>query len=140
MGGDEPEWWWIFIPSSEADLSKLDAAKGASLLSRGAAAECSPGQRPGIRCVLKMSHGVAKEGLGIFRTYRCSCLPHAQPRALPGATLCRRSAALVGRRLMRNYFGQHCLRGGDKNPPPFRFISFFRYRDCAVVCGFCRVR
>jgi hypothetical protein len=61
-----------------------------------------------------MSHGVAKEGLGIFRTYRCSCLPHAQPRALPGARLCRRSAALVGRRLMRNYFGQHCLKGGDK--------------------------
>jgi hypothetical protein len=70
--------------------------KARLLLSRGAAAECSPGQRPGIRCVLKMSHGVAKEGLGIFRTYRCSCLPHAQPRALPGARLCRRSAALVG--------------------------------------------
>ena len=93
-----------------------DAARGASLLSRGAAAECSPGQRPGIRCVLKMSHGVAKEGLGIFRTYRCSCLPRAQLRALPGARLCRRSAALVGRRLMRNYFGQHCLRGEVAEP------------------------
>ena len=94
--------------------SAMMRQKARLLLSRGAAAECSPGQRPGIRCVLKMSHGVAKETLGIFRTYRCSCLPRAQPRALPGARLCRRSAALVGRRLMRNYFGQHCLEGGDK--------------------------
>jgi hypothetical protein len=29
-----------------------------------------------------------KDGLGIFRTYRRSWLPLAQPRALPGARLC----------------------------------------------------
>jgi hypothetical protein len=42
-----------------------------------------------------------KDGLGIFRTYRRSWLPLAQPRALPGARLCCRSAALLGCALRR---------------------------------------
>ena len=72
------------------------AAKAASLLSRRAAADLSPGQRPGIRCALIMSHGVAKEFLEIFRTYGAHAAGNFKPRALPGAKICRRSAAPIG--------------------------------------------
>ena len=44
----------------------------------------SHGQGPGIRCVLKMSHGVAKEGLGIFRTYRAHDVHTDNPGRCPG--------------------------------------------------------
>ena len=60
------------------------AAKAASLLSRRAAADLSPGQRPGIRCALIMSHGVAKSSWKSFAPTALTLQATSNPGLCPG--------------------------------------------------------
>src|SRR5437899_2507587 len=62
--------WQHICPNYAAGimrLSEIVAAKAASLLSRRAAAECSPGRQPGVCVVLRMSPGGATDPRDIRR-------------------------------------------------------------------------
>src|SRR5207249_3138690 len=48
-------WVDVRVVFHVSSLSEIGAAKAASLLSRRAAAECSPGRQPGVGVVLPMS-------------------------------------------------------------------------------------
>ena len=61
--------------------------------SRGAATECSPGRKPGVGVVLAHQ---PRRGERVFRPYGAEIVSKENPGLTPGATLCRRSAAVHG--------------------------------------------
>src|SRR5882672_2492780 len=83
-------------------------AEGASLLSRGAAAECSPGRKPGVGVVLDFKPRRGETVPGMFRPYGAVRPPDRKPTAYAvGYTL----PPLRGSDRMRfaRQFGQFCL-------------------------------
>jgi hypothetical protein len=52
---------------------------------------------PGFSGILMMSAGGAKDSHRLFRPYGAPCRIEVNPRAAPGAKICRRSAAQSGR-------------------------------------------
>ena len=72
------------------------ALKPAPLFSRGAATECSPGRKPGVGVVSERSPGGAKDSERLFRPSGAEIVSKENPGLAPGATLCRRSAAVHG--------------------------------------------
>src|SRR5467141_737670 len=61
--------------------------------SRGAATECSPGRKRGVGVVLAHQ---PRRGERVFRPYGAEIVSKENPGLTPGATLCRRSAAVHG--------------------------------------------
>src|SRR6267142_1780364 len=61
--------------------------------SRGAATECSPGRKPGVGVVLAHQPRRCER---VFRPYGAELVSKENPGLAPGATLCRRSAAVHG--------------------------------------------
>jgi len=74
-------------------ISGEGTLKPAPVFSRGAATECSPGRKPGVGVVPERSPGGAKDSERIFRP-GAEILSKENPGLAPGATLCRRSAAV----------------------------------------------
>src|SRR2546426_8927782 len=72
------------------------ALKPAPLFSRGAATECSPGRKPGVGVVSERSPEGAKDSERLFRPSGTEIVSKENPGLAPGATLCRRSAAVHG--------------------------------------------
>src|SRR2546426_606196 len=72
------------------------ALKPAPLFSRGAATECSPGRKPGVGVVSERSPGGAKDSERLFRPSGAEIVSKENPGLAPGATPCRRSAAVRG--------------------------------------------
>src|SRR2546428_426263 len=70
------------------------ALKPAPVFSRGAATECSPGRKPGLGVVPERSPGGAKDSERLFRPSGAEIVSKENPGLAPGATLCRRSAAV----------------------------------------------
>src|SRR5258705_13163210 len=62
-----------------------------AVFSRGAATECSPGRKPGVGVVLAHQ---PRRGDRVFRPYGAEIVSKENPGLTPGATLCRRSAAV----------------------------------------------
>src|SRR6267142_7214049 len=71
------------------------ALKPAPVFSRGAATEYSPGRKPGVGVVPERSPG-AKDSERLFRPSGAEIVLTENPGLAPGATLCRRSAAVHG--------------------------------------------
>src|SRR5439155_11990868 len=67
---------------------------GTSFYSRGAAVECSPGRQPGVNVPGSWSPGGTKRFNTICRPSGASELATPSPGLTPGATFCRRSAAI----------------------------------------------
>ena len=73
------------------------STQGDEKFSRGAATECSPGHKPGVGVVLERSPGGAKDSQRLFRPSGAGIVSKENPGLTPGATFCRRSAAIHSR-------------------------------------------
>src|SRR5258705_9926102 len=73
------------------------SAQGEEKVSRGAETECSPGHKPGVGVVLERSPGGAKDSQRLFRPSGAGIVSKENPGLTPGATFCRRSAAIHSR-------------------------------------------
>ncbi len=73
------------------------STQGDEKFSRGAATECSPGHKPGVGVVLERGPGGAKDSQRLFRPSGAGIVSKENPGLTPGATFCRRSAAIHSR-------------------------------------------
>ena len=73
------------------------STQGDEKFSRGAATECRPGHKPGVGVVLERSPGGAKDSQRLFRPSGAGIVSKENPGLTPGATFCRRSAAIHSR-------------------------------------------
>src|SRR5258705_6166668 len=92
--GEPAQWGMPSSPATRVEAFSVVKELPASVFSRGAATECSPGRKPGGSCRLQRSPGGAKDSEDSFAPSGAEIVSKENPGLTPGATLCRRSAAV----------------------------------------------